>query len=161
MNHVHLRPFLDSDIYAALKIILSDEVKRTYILPDLSQDGAKQLFSRLMELSVDSGHFVRAISVDGRMVGWLNDSEIQNGSLELGWVVHPDFQNRGYATSAVKLAFEELRAQGYKQVLAGAFASNAASIRVMEKAGMRRLERMDEVEYRGTVHNCVYFSYDL
>ena len=31
-------------------------------------------------------------------------------------------------------------------------------IRVMEKSGMKREEKTDEIEYRGAVHRCVYYS---
>ena len=58
---------------------------------------------------------------------------------ELGWAFDPAHQGRGYATEAVhealRLCFEDL---GVRRVVALAFADNAPSLRVMEKAGMRR-----------------------
>ena len=47
---------------------------------------------------------------------------------------------------------------GFLQVTAGAFENNAASIRVMEKSGMVRLDRTDTVTYRGKEHRCVYYG---
>lgn len=47
---------------------------------------------------------------------------------------------------------------GYREIICGAFEENAASIRVMVKAGMHKLSRTDEVEYRDKRHQCVYYS---
>lgn len=56
----------------------------------------------------------------------------------MGWVVDPAYAGRGYATEGaaalLRICFEDL---GVRRVVAGAFADNAASVRVMEKIGMR------------------------
>jgi RimJ/RimL family protein N-acetyltransferase len=56
----------------------------------------------------------------------------------IGWLVDPPYAGRGYATEAARallgICFEDL---GVRRVVAGAFAANAASVRVMEKIGMR------------------------
>lgn len=58
---------------------------------------------------------------------------------ELGWVLDPEYAGRGYATEAVqeliRLCFEEI---GLRRVVAGCFADNEASWRLMERVGMRR-----------------------
>ena len=56
----------------------------------------------------------------------------------------------------LKLAIADLFELGFKQVVAGAFVENPASLRVMEKAGMTPIEKVDEIEYRGRTHTCVY-----
>src|SRR4051812_34302889 len=60
---------------------------------------------------------------------------------ELGWVVHPSYGGRGYATEAVtallRICFEDL---GLRRVTALCFADNVASWRLMERVGMRREE---------------------
>ena len=43
-------------------------------------------------------------------------------------------------------------------VRCGAFSENTASIRVMEKAGMVREDFTEDIEYRGIMHHCVYYS---
>lgn len=62
----------------------------------------------------------------------------RGSSAELGWAIDPAYAGRGYATEAsteaVRLAFDHI---GVRRVTASAFADNAASIRVMEKIGMR------------------------
>jgi len=59
--------------------------------------------------------------------------------VEIGWVLDPVHEGRGYATEAVRellrYCFEELRVH---RVIANCFADNDASSRLMERVGMRR-----------------------
>ena len=155
---VYLRPVLPEDQNRMLDILTDDTVKQTYMLPDYPvRDAALPLFRRLMEMSKDTSKYVRAIAVDNRLVGFLNHTEITADSIELGYVIHPDSQCKGYMTQALKLAMDELFAQGYRQIITGAFSTNAASIRVMEKCGMVRMAKTDTIEYRGIAHTCTYY----
>jgi RimJ/RimL family protein N-acetyltransferase len=56
----------------------------------------------------------------------------------VGWCVDPAYSGQGYATEGagelLRICFEEL---GVRRVVAGAFADNVASVRVMVKIGMR------------------------
>ena len=63
----------------------------------------------------------------------------QNAEAELGWVLHPRFTGRGYATEAVqallRVCFADL---GVRRVVANSFLGNVSSWRLMERVGMRR-----------------------
>lgn len=156
---MELRVLTAADEAAMVELLTNETVRKTYMLPDFeTKEEAVSLFLRLLALSKDDKHFVRGICAGDCLVGFLNDVEIENGVIELGYVIHPACHGRGYATAALKLAISELFHLGYREVTAGAFAENAASIRVMEKAGMRRLNEQEEVEYRGKTHRCVYFT---
>jgi RimJ/RimL family protein N-acetyltransferase len=65
-----------------------------------------------------------------------------NSEAEIGWGLDPAHQGQGYATEAatelLRLCFEDL---GVRRVTAGAFADNTASLRVMERLGMREETR--------------------
>jgi RimJ/RimL family protein N-acetyltransferase len=62
------------------------------------------------------------------------------GEVELGYGIHPDHRNAGYATeAAVALVGWALGRDGVTRVIAECDEDNAASIRVLEKAGMRRV----------------------
>ena len=89
---------------------------------------------------------------------FLNETEKTENSIELGWVVHPNYHNRGFATQAAKLAIAFLFQKGYQEVTAGAFEENPASMRVMEKCGMTRLKKNDYIDYRGKSHRCIYYG---
>jgi RimJ/RimL family protein N-acetyltransferase len=81
---------------------------------------------------------------DGGIVGdvGLSPADGEAGVIKVGYTIDPRFQSRGYATEAVKAlvdyAFTSLDAD---IVRAYAGAENTPSIRVMEKVGMRLMER--------------------
>ena len=155
---VFLREILPEDRERMLDILTSEQVSRTYMLPDFeSREAAAPLFLRLMEMSREAGKYVRAIADADGLVGFLNHTDIQGRQIDLGYVIHPGFQGRGYMTQALCLAMKELVSLGYREILTGAFSSNLASIRVMEKCGMMQMEKTDRIEYRGNIHTCVYF----
>lgn len=156
---MQLRILTDTDEATLTELLTNDQIKKTYMLPDFPRrEDAIPLARRLMQLSREDSRFVRGIDDSGVLVGFLNDVEIQNGSIELGYVVHPTHWGKGCATAALKQAIEELQHLGYHEIVCGAFAENPASLRVMEKAGMTRRETTDEIEYRGNLHRCVYYG---
>jgi RimJ/RimL family protein N-acetyltransferase len=156
---VFLRPILPEDRERMLDILTSDKVNKTYMLSDYEKrEDAAPLFLRLMDMSREGTKYVRAISLDGGLIGFVNQVEAENQTIELGYVIHPDFHGKGYMTQALKLAISEMFEKGYSQVITGAFSTNAASLRVMEKCGMDRLEKTDEIDYRGQVHTCIYYQ---
>jgi RimJ/RimL family protein N-acetyltransferase len=65
--------------------------------------------------------------------------QARSAQAELGWVLDPARTGQGYATEAVRellrYCFEDL---GVRRVVAGCFADNDASWRLMERVGMRR-----------------------
>lgn len=154
---MNLRVLTEADEAVLTELLTNDRIKLTYMLPDFPRrEDAVPLARRLMQLSREEARFVRGMEEEGRLVGFLNDVEIGDGTIELGYVVHPDHWGKGYATAALKLAITDLFQLGYRTVLCGAFEENTASLRVMEKAGMGQLEKTDAIEYRGQVHRCVY-----
>ena len=157
-GRVKLRPFEEQDAPAATGIFRDDTVKKTYMFPDLTEETARKLFDRMLEISHMDDRFIRGIYLQNELIGFINDPEITDDTIELGWVVHPDYHNRGYATEAVCLAIEELFSKGFQEITAGAFEENPASLRVMEKSGMHKIEKTEEIDYRGKVHHCIFYA---
>ena len=152
-----LRAFQESDWPRLAMLATSTEVNKTYMLPDFeSVEKVRPLFDRLMAMSKDDKRYVRAMEENGEFVGFCNDVERNGDSVEIGYAMCPDIWGRGYCTAALKLAIADLFELGFEQVVAGAFVENPASLRVMEKAGMSPIEKVDEIEYRGRTHTCVY-----
>lgn len=154
-----LRPFSDGDTEEMIAMLCDDEIKKTYMIPDL-HDREKQMkmFNRFKELSGSDEHFVYGIAAEGKLVGFMNEVDVDGSCVELGYVISPAHKGRGYATEALCAAIDELFAVGLTCVRTGAFEENAASIRVMEKSGMTRTEQVDFIEYRGKNHRCVYYE---
>lgn len=62
------------------------------------------------------------------------------------------------ATEAVSACIDELFRIGLQKVTAGFFEENNASRRVMEKCGMHKLKKEDDIEYGGILHHCLYYG---
>ena len=158
-NRLIIKPFSQEDMESALDLLTDNSIKQTYMLPDFTtREDAIPLFLRLMALSTDGSRFVRGIYLDHALIGFLNDVEIKSNRIELGYVIAPDRWNRGYCTEAVKALIAALFDAGFDEVAAGAFEHNAASMRVMEKVGMMRLEKTEEIEYRGKLRKVICYS---
>ena len=155
-----LHAFSDEDAETMIALLTNSEVIKTYMVPDFrsSAEGVK-LFERFKELSVSDERFVYGIYLEEKLIGFINDVEIKETEIELGYVIDPSYKNQGFATEVLAAAIKELFAAGFSVVRTGAFEENAASMRVMEKCGMVRLEQEEEIRYRGKVHRC--FIYEI
>lgn len=154
-----MQPIPEENLGTLMALLRSRKIAQTYMLPDFESEGqCLELAWRLRELSLDERRCVMGIYLGRRLIGFANDVEMGEDSVELGYVIDPAYQNRGYGTEALKGIIACLQGKGFREVTAGAFEENAASIRVMVKAGMVRLDRQEEIEYRGKVHRCVYYA---
>lgn len=155
---IRLRHIHSSDEPAILDILTDSAIKMTYMLPDFEcREDATPLFLHLMALSQEKERYVRCISLGEIPIGFLNDVEIRNDTIEVGYVIHPAYQGRGYMTGALSAAIDELFYLGYREIIAGAFDENIASIRVMVKSGMTKMDQTDKIHYRDEDHLCVYY----
>ena len=69
-----------------------------------------------------------------------------DGTVEIGYSVLPAWQGRGFATEAARALVAWAQAQPrVRRVVAESLADNAASIRVLEKAGFRRTGQRDDL----------------
>jgi RimJ/RimL family protein N-acetyltransferase len=78
----------------------------------------------------------------GSPIGFLGMGKVEFG-WQLGYVLIPSERGKGYGTEAVQLAVDYLfLAKDTVRVQAGTFVDNAASHRVLEKAGFQREGRI-------------------
>ena len=158
-KRLEIRPFCDGDKEKMIEMLYDESIKMTYMLPDFpDREAAEKLFSVFVRLSLDENRYVGAISLDGEVIGFMNDTEIEGGCVEMGYVISPKYQNRGFCTEAMSGAIDYLFEKGFSEVICGAFEENEASLRVMQKCGMKLLQKTDSIEYRGKNHNCIYYS---
>ena len=158
-QRLEVRHLSEEDRDAVIDLLTDDRVKEFYMVPDFSpREEAAKLFHRLKELSQQEERYVAGIYLDDSFIGILNETEIKDKSIELGYAILPRFHNCGYCTEALTAAIQYLFNRGFEEVAAGAFEGNEASFRVMVKSGMKKLQHQDEIEYRGAVHRCVYYA---
>ena len=157
--HLLVRRLREEDREAIIQLLTDPIVTKTYMVPDCSEDGkAESLFERLMELSHRADRYISAIVLEDRLIGLLNETEVSERSIELGYAILPAYHNRGYGTEVLQGAIAYLFAHGFTRVVTGAFSENHASLRIMEKCGMTKQLQTDTVEYRGKTHLCVYYA---
>ena len=158
-NRLEIKPISSEDKNAVIDLLTDETVGRTYILPEYRcREEAEPLFLRLVELSKAADRFVAGVYLDGQFIGMMNETEVKDKQIEMGYAYLPAYFNRGFATEAFQGAIDYLFDCGFETVVAGAFAENPASMRVMEKCGMIRQPHTDEIEYRHIVHTCINYA---
>lgn len=158
-KRLELKPIAPDSLDALVELLTDDVVKQTYMVPDFpNREESEKLAQRLIILSEQEGRYAAGIYYRDSLIGILNETESIDDRIEVGYAILPRYHNQGFCTEALQSAIGYFFAQGFCEVLAGAFAENTASIRVMIKSGMKNLDRRDEIEYRGRVHRCVYYS---
>lgn len=156
---VHLKPIAQVDLDILAELLTDDTVKQTYMLPDFaSREEAVKLAQKLIGCSQEENLRTKGIYVGEQLAGILNQTEIMDDRIELGYAILPRFHNQGICTEAMRIAIGYCFAHGFREVVAGAFEENLASIRVMVKNGMGKLERYDKIDYRGKTYTCVYYA---
>ena len=141
-----------------IALFRDEVVTQSYMVPDLDDASADKLFCRIRELSEGNTRFVRGIFLRGELIGIVNDVGIEGDCIELGYAISSSHHGKGYMTEVLSSLILHLKALGFQRIRAGAFSENKASIRVMEKCGMRKIPLSEEIEYRSQKHSCVYYE---
>ena len=157
-ERLEIKPITDSDRDNVISLLTDDIVKQTYMVPDFeTEESVIKLFHRLKDLSHSDGFYQVGIYLEDNLIGIANEVGREEDRIELGYAILPDYHNQGYGTEMLNALIYQMHAEGFSKVVTGAFEENISSIRVMEKCGMQRIEKTDEIEYRGKVHTCVYY----
>ena len=151
-----LRPLEADDVPALFEIRRQPEVARWLSSAPDDYDEFAQAFSDAARTDT-----MLVMLHDGVVVGDLylrvsdawGQREVGDGfrqtQADIGWLVDPAYAGQGFATEAAAallgICFDGF---GVRRVVAGAFADNAASLRVMDKLGMR----IEAREVRGSLH---------
>ena len=156
-----LKSIEEKDKKDLLKIVKDSKVKKSYMLPDFSnEEEEEKFFQKLRNFTLNKEKFVYGIYSKNKIIGFINQVSLENDVIELGYFIASNEWNKGYATEALKTAINELFRMGIKAVQAAHFECNPASGRVMQKAGMLKIEKTEVIVYREQEHKCVYFEID-
>jgi len=144
-GRLRLRRVRAEDVDRILEYRNLPEVTRWLLRTEVDPESFRAAWRRGVEDPHDHG---MAVVLDGVVIGTVSlevvDGMGQPGmpprtEAQLGYVFDPAYGGRGYATEAVTAvvahAFDRL---GIRRLTAGCFADNLASVRVLEKVGMRR-----------------------
>lgn len=158
-KRLELKALREKDHDRMIYLLTCQDIKKTYMLPDFeSKKEVSTFFRKIKEISLDDCLYFVGIFFHDQVIGFMNEVERKDRCIELGYVIDPVFQNKGFASEALNGMIHKMFDLGFKEVVCGAFDDNDASIRVMEKCGMVKMNRFDEIEYQGKFHHCVYYS---
>lgn len=158
-NRLSIKPYSQGDMETLIELLSNDTVKETFIVPDLQgYEQYEKMFTKMKLDSESEQHYAGGIYLDETLIGVILDTEITNTTVEVGYAIHPDYHNRGYASEALHGVIMYAFQRGIVEVTAGAFSDNLPSIKVMKKNGMKQIDRQDSIEYRGKMRHCVYYS---
>ena len=158
-ERLELKAIREESLDDLVALATDERVKAFYMFPELPDRAtAEALARRLIKLSEGNDRIMVGIYLGEQFTGILNQVEVVDGTIELGYALLPAFHNRGICTEALTGAIGWCLENGFREVICGAFEGNAASFRVMQKSGMTLLDRTDEIEYRGKRHLCRYYG---
>jgi RimJ/RimL family protein N-acetyltransferase len=154
-SRLALRPYEPEDLEFLHSMFGREDVCRflPWMPMDLDQARAKieqRLRQTHIEADGDPLILVAEEGDTGRPVGefMLRLKSLESRQGDIGWSLHPDAQGRGFATEGarelLRIGFDEL---GLHRIVAGCDPRNTASLRVMERLGMRREAEFVESEY--------------
>jgi RimJ/RimL family protein N-acetyltransferase len=150
-----LRPFTSADFASLYAYQSRPDVTRYLLWDPRTEDQVRgALEKKIAAMAIVSDGDFLALAAElketGAVVGdfTLGLLSREHACGELGYIIHPDHQGRGYATEGgraiLSIAFDDL---GLHRVIGGIEPRNVASARVLEKLGMRREAHFVENEY--------------
>jgi RimJ/RimL family protein N-acetyltransferase len=150
-----LRPFEEGDLGALYAMHSDAEVTRWLYNEPRTLDETRTLLGHKLagDRFMVEGNWLSAAVIEresGELVGdvSLRWSSVVHKTGEIGFMFDPGYQGRGYATEAARrlIAFG-FEAMGFHRVIGRAEARNTASVRVLEKLGLRREGLLVENEW--------------
>jgi ribosomal-protein-alanine N-acetyltransferase len=138
-----LRRFRKDDMHDVFEYASDPEVTRFVLFEThKSLDDTRVFLNMILARTLDSGilGFAVELKATGKVVGncsiWLSDE--RSARAEVGYAINPAYRGQGIAPEALQavidLGFGTL---GLNRIAGLAMLDNPASVRVMEKAGMR------------------------
>lgn len=144
-DRLELRPVQDEDIDRILEYRNLPEVTWWLLRTEVNPAAFRAAWRRA---AADPDDHSVAVVRDGVVIGTVSLGVVdgmgqpgmpERSEAEIGYIFDPAYGRHGYATEAVAVmveyAFDRL---GVRRITAGCFAGNLASVRILEKLGMRR-----------------------
>ena len=154
-----IQPYNDNDEFDMIDLLTNKTIKESYIIPDFKTiDESRDYFKKLQTYSNSTLHYERGIYYNRQLIGFVNDVDIMDEIIEIGYVIHPKYHNQGFASEALNAIIDDLFHQGYHKIICCAFETNIPSFRVMEKCGMSRIDKTMVIEYQNMRQKCLYYS---
>ena len=133
--HVSLRPLDDRDLDTIYEQVTDPESIRMAAFTAADQTDRHAFLDRMSRLRADPSVSHQVIEVDGAVAGTIGSFRIDD-QLEVTYWLGRTFWGKGIATAALRVLLAET---AERPVYARAASDNVGSLRVLEKAGFRRI----------------------
>ena len=137
-----LRPYIEDDLDGLYALQSDPEVVRWLYEEPRTRAETRDALDRKMQNSLEhEGDWMSAaVTLDGTFVGdaavhWVSE---EHKTAEVGYMIDPRYQGRGFASEAIRPLIDWAFAQGFHRVIGRLELRNVASGRVLEKLGMRK-----------------------
>lgn len=133
--NVSLRPLEDGDLDTIYRQVTDPESIRMAAFTAEDQTDRDAFLNRMSRIRADASITHRAIDLDGALVGTIGSYRIDDEREVTYWIDRAHW-GRGIASAALQLLLAEV---AERPMYARAASDNAGSLRVLEKAGFRRV----------------------
>jgi len=133
--NVSLRPLEDRDLDTIYRQVTDPESVRMAAFTAEDQTDRRAFLNRTSRLRADTSVSHRVIDVDGAVAGTIGSFRIDD-QLEVTYWVDRAQWGKGIASAALQMVLAEI---AERPVYARAASDNVGSLRVLEKAGFRRV----------------------
>ena len=159
-----LRDFVEAD-FAAVHAYASDtEVTRYMFYPPRSEADTRNYIRRMIQSQSEEPRVIWELAIvrrsDGRLIGACDVTIERESEGDLGYILAREAWGQGYASEVaaalVQAGFEQLK---LKRIFAICDVNNYGSIRVLEKAGLRREVMLENYkEAKGRWWNVYFYA---
>jgi RimJ/RimL family protein N-acetyltransferase len=144
---LRLRRLVPGDLSALHALHSREDVTRWLYWGPRDEDEVRASLEGHIARASDEG-VVLAIDLDGELIGTANVAVGEHGQGEVGFMLHPDHHGHGYATEAAAAILElAFGTYGLHRVFGRVEPRNTASVRVLERLGMRKEAHLVENEW--------------
>ncbi len=159
-----LRDFVEADFAAVHAYASDDEVTQFMFYPPRSESDTRNYLRRMIQSQSETPRTIWEMAIirktDKRLIGACDLTIERNGDGDLGYILSRQTWGQGYASEVAKalveVGFTELN---LNRIYAICDVNNYASIRVLEKAGLRRETLLENYkEAKGRWWNVYFYA---
>ena len=107
-----IRKMTEEDL-EPLHRLLSDPGVMEYLEPPYTREQTKEF----LESALEEEPAVWTVEGDGKFIGYVIWHDYEEDTMELGWVLLPEYQGKGYATALTKQLIAKTAEAGKKPVI--------------------------------------------
>ena len=138
--NITIRKMKETD-FESLHTLLSNPDVMKYMEPPYTEEQTKEF----LEYAMSDEPRVFTAEDDGKFIGYVIYGTYEEDTMELGWVLLPEYWNKGYASALTKLLMEKAAGDGKKPVIE-CDPEQAVTKHIAEKDGFVYTETWDDLE---------------